>query len=85
MNIRQEQLIHELFASVHAQFPEVSLLNVSVSPENSQDIWINVTAPDDDARESALLDIASERSLEILLEHGYSILIMPEHRQALAA
>ncbi len=48
-------------------------------------IWVNVTAPNDDAREGALLDIASERSLDILLEHGYSILIMPEHRSAIAA
>ena len=85
MNIKQQQLVHELFDAIQAQFPEITLLNVSSSPENPQDIWVNVTAPNDDAREGALLDIASERSLDILLEHGYSILIMPEHRSAIAA
>jgi len=85
MNLRQQQLVHELFDAVQAQFPEITLLNVSSSPENPQDIWVNVAAPNDDVREGALLDLASERSLEILLEHGYSILIMPEHHQALAA
>ena len=85
MNIKQQQIVHELFDAIQAQFPEITLLNVSSSPENPQDIWVNVTAPNDDAREGALLDIASERSLDILLEHGYSILIMPEHRSAIAA
>ena len=85
MNLRQQQLAHELFDTVHAHFPEITLLNVSSSPENPQDLWVNVTAPDDESREGALLDIASEQSLDILLEHGYSILIMPEHRHAIAA
>ena len=85
MNIRQQQLVNELFETVQAQFPEIALLNVSSSPENPQDLWVNVTAPPDEAREGALLDIASERSLDILLNYGYSILIMPEHRHAIAA
>ena len=33
MNIRQEQLIHELFDSVHAQFPEISL-SILIMPEH---------------------------------------------------
>ena len=85
MNMKQQELVQQLFQTVRTQFPEVEWLNVSSSPEDPHDLWLNITAPDDEDRECALMEFASEQSADILMAYGYSILVMPEHRAALAA
>lgn len=77
MNFKQEELTREFFQTVREQFPEVELTGVTPSPEDPNDLWINITAPRDEEREFDLMDMASMRSAEILLEYGYSILVIP--------
>jgi len=69
INFEQQELIDELFQLVKARFPEVELLNV--------------TAPTDEDREIAMTELASEKTTDLLLDYGYSISIMPRHRQVL--
>ena len=82
MNMKQQELVDRLFQTVNTRFPEVELLNVSPSAEDPRDLWVNVTAPADKDRECALMELASASSADILMDYGYSILVLPEHRQA---
>ncbi len=85
MNFRQEDLTREFFQTVRESFPEVELIDVTPIPEDPNDLWINVTAPSDEEREFSLMDMVSGRSTDILLEYGYSILIMPTRSHTVPA
>ncbi len=76
-NFKQQQLADDFFQSVKSKFPEIQLINITPSPEDPRDLWINITAPADEDREFELMDWVSEKSADILLEYGYSILVLP--------
>lgn len=76
-NFKQQQLADDFFQSVKSKFPEIQLINITPSPEDPRDLWINITAPDDEDREFELMDWVSEKSADILMEYGYSILVLP--------
>jgi hypothetical protein len=79
INVKQHELIAELFQTLKAQFPEIELLNVTESPEDPNDLWVNITAPEDEDREIALTELASDKTADMLLDYGYYISIMPRH------
>ena len=82
INYKQQQLINELFEKVKQRFPEIELINLQVSPDDSEHIWINVLADMDEEREIELTDYASELAVDILIDYGYAISIMPENPYA---
>jgi len=77
MNFKQKELIDKLFQAVKERFPEVAFINVTESPEDPADLWINITAPVDEDREIELTAFAADKSTDILLDYGYQLLIMP--------
>lgn len=77
MNFKQEELVNELFETVKNKYPEISLINITESPEDPDDLWINITAPENEEAEIELREFASDKSTDILLNYGYSILVMP--------
>ena len=77
INFKQKELIKNLVKNVQKKFPEVKFLNVRPSPENPNDLWVKVTAPDDEDREIELLEYSADKSMDILLDYGYHISIMP--------
>jgi len=77
INFKQEELIHGFFKSVKERFPEVEFLNVTESPENPADLWINITEPEDEDREIELIEFAGDKTTDILLDYGYYISLMP--------
>ena len=79
LNFKQEELIRQLVKDAKKQFPEISFLNVTPSPENPAELWIRVTAPDDEDREIELVEFASNKTMDILLDYGYHMLVMPTH------
>lgn len=84
MNFKQQELIDRLFQAVKEKYPEVKFLNVTESPEDPADLWINVTAPDDEDREIELSTFANRISADILQDYGYLIFVMPRHNGKLA-
>lgn len=79
INFKQEELAKELFSIVKNEFPEVELINFSESPEDPNDLWVNITTPKDEDREIALIEFAGDRTVDILTGYGYYISIMPRH------
>ncbi len=79
INFKQQELIDELLYSVQEKFPEVQFVEVTESPEDPADLWINITTPPDDDRLIELVSFASNKSSDILLDYGYQILVMPTH------
>ncbi|MBC8233239.1 hypothetical protein H8E77_27135 [bacterium] len=77
INTKQQELIHELLEMVRQRFPEVKLLSVTESPENFNDLWINVSAPEDEDREIELMEFTSDKEADILVDYGYRIAVMP--------
>ncbi len=79
INFKQEELAKELFSIVKNEFPEVELINFSESPEDPNDLWVNITTPKDEDREIALIEFAGDRTVDILTGYGYYISIMTRH------
>jgi len=77
INFKQEELIHSFFSSVRKKFPEVEFLNVTECPEDSANLWINITEPEDEDREIGLMEFACDKTVDILLDYGYHISVMP--------
>jgi hypothetical protein len=82
INFKQEELIEGLMNDIRSRFPEVGLIGVEESPEDSETLWINMTAPDDDDREIELLRFGSEKVADILMDYGYHMLVMPTRKKA---
>lgn len=77
INFKQQELIDSLLHAVKEKYPVVEFINVTESPEDPADLWINVTAPDDEDRELELSEFTSQLSTDILQDYGYLILVMP--------
>jgi len=77
MNFKQEELIEKLMQTVRDRFPEVELINIMESPEDSESLWINVSGPEDEDREIALREFAADKTTDILTDYGYHMLVMP--------
>jgi hypothetical protein len=79
LNLKQEELIRELVKDIQKQFPEVKFMNVTFSPENPNELWIRVTAPEDEDREIELAEYGANKTIDILTDYGYHMLVMPTH------
>jgi hypothetical protein len=79
LNFKQEELIRQLVKDIRATFPEVNFINVTPSPENPDELWIRVTAPADEEKEFELREFSANRTMDILLDYGYHMLVMPTH------
>jgi len=77
VNFKQTQLIEELVSSVKEKFPEVDFVDVTESPENPNDLWVNVTEVEDEDREIELIKFCGGKASDILTDYGYHILVMP--------
>ena len=77
MNFKQKELIDVLFYTIKEKFPEVELINITESPEDPNDLWMNITAPHDEEREIELRAFASDKATDILVNYGYHISPMP--------
>ncbi|MCP4137084.1 MAG: hypothetical protein GY754_39310 [bacterium] len=77
INFKQEELIENLVGYVRERFPDVKFISVTESPEDPESLWIRVTAPQDEDRESELIEYSADKSMDILLDYGYHMLVMP--------
>ena len=85
MNYKQEQLVEEMFDRVKEKYPEIVFKNLSVSPDDPDNIWINIIADMDEDRELELIHYCSSLECEIEEKYGYAISIMPENPQLMLA
>jgi hypothetical protein len=83
INFKQEELIKKLMRAIRRKFPEVRLIDIVEGPEDPETLWINVTAPEDEDREMALIKFAGNKLIDILLDYGYHMLIMPRKKYRL--
>ncbi len=77
INLKQRELILSLVEDLNRYFPDIKFFDVTESPENPNDLWINVSRPEDDDREMELTDFFSEKAADILMDYGYHMLVMP--------
>ncbi|MCP4350934.1 MAG: hypothetical protein GY795_36170 [Desulfobacterales bacterium] len=81
INFKQHELIDDLFQTVKAEFPEIELVNITRSPDDSSHIWINVTVPEDEDRQIELAEFSAEKEHDILLDYGYWISVIPDKKE----
>lgn len=77
INFKQKELVDKLFQAVKEKYPEIEFIGVTEGPEDPADLWINVTAPEDEDREIELSQFANQVSADILQDYGYLIFVMP--------
>jgi len=75
INFKQIELSNMLFEKLANRFPDLKLVGITESPESQNGIWVNVTMPKDEDKEEQIYDMASEISVDILLDYGYDIII----------
>lgn len=83
INMKQQQLINELFDKVHAEYPEITFKSLEVSPDDPDHIWVIVSADMDEDREIIMTEYAANLEIDILMNFGYAISIMPENPRAI--
>ena len=71
ISTRRQQLANEIFSTLQAQYPEISLIQIRRSPEHPDDTWIDVLAPMDEDREMAMNAYAAQLESNILVEYNY--------------
>jgi len=81
INFKQEELIEKLVNDIRQEFPETELINVVEGPEDPETLWINVTAPEDEDREMALIELSGDKGMDILMDYGYHMLVMPRKQR----
>jgi len=74
INFKQKELIQNFFKEMQEKFPETEFVSVTERPENPADLWINITALEDENREEELIAFAPDKTNDILLDYGYYIL-----------
>ena len=77
INFKQQELVDNLIQAVKKKFPEIQLVDISESPEDPNDLWVNVTFPKDENRKIELMEYAANLETDILLDYGYHIMLMP--------
>jgi hypothetical protein len=82
MNLKQREIIDQIFAYLKERFPEIELLKIKESPENSNSLWVEITSPDDEDKTIELLDVSAEKEVDILDNYGYHISFMPVKKSA---
>jgi len=84
MNKIQEKLVRRLFNTVKAQYPDIEFLNVERSPEDPDDLLVNVLVRYDEDTQLEIKDFASSISADILDEYYYliSFMVVPVEYEA---
>ncbi len=77
LNHKQEELIEQLVREIETKFPEVKFVRVSPSPEGENTIWIEFTRPRDEDRMMEVGEYGANRTMDILLDYGYHMVILP--------
>ncbi|KPA15885.1 hypothetical protein MHK_003907 [Candidatus Magnetomorum sp. HK-1] len=78
INFKQKELCNELFNQLHLKYPELKLTNITQSPENPEDIWVHINYPEDEDLQIEIGEFSSDLATDILLNYGYSIMVLPE-------
>jgi hypothetical protein len=65
-----------LLQDVQSAFPSAQHQSMHESPESANDIWVYVSVPDDDTA-IAVSTFSAIREIEVLLQTGYKITMMP--------
>ena len=76
INLKQQQLLDELLSKVKERYPEIEVSYLEESPEDPDDIWINVIAEMDEDRQMEMSLYAAELETDILTDYGYAFTIM---------
>lgn len=77
LNHKQQELIERLTKEIEVKFPEVKFLEAVPSPEGESTILLHFKQPDNDDRFIELIEYASERTMDILLDYGYHFVVLP--------
>ena len=79
LNLKQDELIDELFNKVKSKYPEIIKLNLWENPDDHEHILINVLAPMEEEREMEMMSYTAVVKSDIHLKYGYLISILPEN------
>lgn len=79
MNFKQQELAEQYFQTIYTKFSDVQFLGITESPEDPTDLWVNVLSSYDDDQETDLIEFAGNITIDLLVQYGYHISLMPRH------
>ena len=77
LNHKQEELIAELAGEIEEKFPDVRFVEVVPSPEGENTLLLHFTQPATDDRFMEIAEYSSARTMDILLNYGYHLIVLP--------
>ena len=75
INFKQRELSEMLFSKLKERFSELEMVSIMESPENPNNLLVDVIMPEDEDVEIEIREMASEISADILLDYGYHITV----------
>ena len=77
LNHKQEELIAQLAKEIEEKFPDIRFVEVVPSPEGENTLLLRFTDPNDDERFMQIIEYSGNRTMDILEDYGYHMLVMP--------
>jgi hypothetical protein len=85
INHKQQDIIDDFLKKAQEKFPDIKFVDLSVSPDDPDHIWINVISNMDDEKHLEFLDFETDMEVEIDDNYGYRITMMEENIYAESA
>lgn len=87
LNHKQEELIAQLTNEIAEKFPDISFVRLAQGPDGGNTLLLEFTKPASDDRFIEIGEYTSERTMDILLDYGYHLVVLPvvENGKAAAA
>lgn len=77
LNQKQEELVNSLRDELETKFPEIKFVKIRPDIEIPNGVLLYFTEPENEDRLIALGEYASDRTVDILLDYGFHITVMP--------
>jgi hypothetical protein len=79
INLKQKQLIDEMFQKAKEKYPEIVFKELTQSPDDPDHIWICIDPNMDEDKLLDFFDFAAELDIDTLVQYGYKISLMPNN------
>jgi len=76
INFKQQELADKFYQTLKDKYPEIQFDRLTESPEDPSDLWLYVSVPYDDDKQIEMDKFAGMLTSDILVEHGWFILLM---------
>ncbi len=73
INFMHLEFCKKIFNQLKERYPEIELIEIAESVEDSDTLWVEIAMPENEDREIEAQEMGAELATDVLLEHGHDI------------